>query len=155
MRIFKIQLPIVLLVDLALLFVGCSSSRQPVPRRPLNVSTNAVSTDPQVNAILEQSCYECHSTGGSAPWYAAVSPTYIAAGSARKVLNFSDWQNYDPQKREELLKNIEQSVSAGSMPPGDYSALDHSARLTDDEKMLLIKWASSDRTACTRTNTTK
>jgi hypothetical protein len=128
-----------LLVGLVLLTVGCSSSQQ-MASAPN--STNAVSTDPHVNAILEQSCYECHSTGGSAPWYAAVSPTYIAAGSARKVLNFSDWQNYDPQKREELLKNIEQSVSAGSMPPGDYSALDHSARLADDEKMLLIKWAS-------------
>ncbi len=132
-----------LLVVLALLFVGCSSSQQTAPpETTAQRSTNAVSTDPQVNAILEQSCYECHSTGGSAPWYASVSPTYIAAGSARKVLNFSDWQTYDPQKREELLKNIEQSVNAGSMPPGDYSALDHSARLTDDEKMLLIKWAS-------------
>lgn len=143
MGIFKIQLPMVLLVDLALLFVGCSSSQQtPAPETTAQRSTNAVSTDPQVNAILEQSCYQCHSTGGSAPWYASVSPTYIAAGSARKVLNFSDWQNYDPQKREGLLKSIEQSVSAGSMPPGDYSALDHSARLTDDQKQALLKWAS-------------
>ncbi len=133
----------VLLVDLALLFVGCSSSQQmAAPETTAQRSTNAVSTDPQVNAILEHSCNECHSTGGSAPWYAAVSPTYIAAGSARKVLNFSDWQNYDPQKREELLKNIEQSVRAGSMPPGDYTALDHSARLADDEKKALLKWAS-------------
>ena len=95
-----------------------------------------------MNAILQKSCYECHSTGGSAPWYAAVSPTYLAANSARGVLNFSDWQTYDAQKKSEVLKNIENSVNGGSMPPGDYTALDHSARLTDDEKQVLLKWAS-------------
>jgi hypothetical protein len=58
------------------------------------------------------------------------------------VLNFSDWQTYGARKRAETLKNIEQSVSAGSMPPGDYTALDHSARLTDDQKQALLKWAS-------------
>jgi hypothetical protein len=58
------------------------------------------------------------------------------------VLNFSDWQTYGEQKRAEALKNIERSISAGSMPPGDYTALDHSARLTDDQKQALLKWAS-------------
>ena len=95
-----------------------------------------------MNAILQKSCFECHSTGGSAPWYAAVSPTYLAANSARGGLNFSDWQTYDAQKKSEALKNIAASVSGGSMPPGDYTALDHSARLTDDEKQALLKWAS-------------
>jgi uncharacterized membrane protein len=143
MKIFKIQLAMVLLVDLALLFVGCSSSQQmTAPETTAQRSTNAVSTDPQVNAILEQSCYECHSTGGTAPWYAAVSPTYLAANSARGVLNFSDWQTYDAQTRADALKKIEQSVSGGSMPPGDFTALDHSARITDDEKQALLKWAS-------------
>jgi|SRR5271154_4048745 len=134
MRIFKIQLPMVLLVDLALLFVGCSSSQQAAaPETTAQSSTTAVSTDPQVNAILEQSCYECHSIGGSAPWYAAVSPTYLAANSARGVLNFSDWQTYDAQNKADALKNIEQDVSGGSMPPGDYTALDHSARALHPE----------------------
>jgi hypothetical protein len=58
------------------------------------------------------------------------------------VLNFSDWQTYDAQKRSAALKSIEQSVSAGSMPPGDYTALDHSARLTEEQKQALLKWAS-------------
>ncbi|MBV8138893.1 MAG: heme-binding domain-containing protein [Deltaproteobacteria bacterium] len=143
MQIFTIQLAMVLLVDLTLLFVGCSSSQQTAAlEETAQGSTNAVSTDPRVNAILEQSCYQCHSTGGSAPWYAAVSPTYLAANSARGVLNFSDWQTYDAQKKADALKSIEQTVSGGSMPPGDYTALDHSARLADDQKQALLKWAS-------------
>ena len=139
----KIPLPIAWLVGLAVLIAGCSSSQETAtPAATVPSSTNAVSTDSQVNAALEQSCYQCHSTGGSAPWYAAVSPTHLAANSARRVLNFSDWQTYGARKRAEALKNIEQSVSAGSMPPGDYTALDHSARLTDDQKQALLKWAS-------------
>ncbi len=140
---FKFALLIALLPGLGVLIVGCSSSQQTAtPATTASSSTNAVSTDPQVNAILEESCYQCHSTGGSAPWYAAVSPTYLAANSAREVLNFSDWQTYDAQKRTDALKSIEQSVNAGSMPPGDYTALDHSARLADVQKQALLKWAS-------------
>ena len=130
-------LSIAWLVGLAVLIAGCSSSQQSVPS-----SSNTVSNDSQVNTILQKSCYQCHSTGGSAPWYAAVSPTYLAANSARGVLNFSDWQTYDAQKRSEALKNIEASVNGGSMPPGDYTALDHTARLSDDDKQALLKWAS-------------
>ncbi len=139
----KPLLPIALLIALAVLIVGCSSSQQAAtPEATVPSSTNTVSTDSQVNSILEKSCYQCHSTGGKAPWYAAVSPTYLAANSARGVLNFSDWQTYDAQKKSEALKSIGASVSGGSMPPGDYTALDHSARLTDDEKQALLKWAS-------------
>jgi uncharacterized membrane protein len=139
----KIRFPIALLAGLALVIAGCSSSQETTTSAPAApASTNAVSSDSQVNAILEQSCYQCHSTGGSAPWYAAVSPTYLASNSARGVLNFSDWQTYDAQKKTAALKSIEQSVGAGSMPPGDYTALDHSARLSDDQKQTLLKWAS-------------
>jgi hypothetical protein len=139
----KTFLSIAWLVGLAVLVASCSSSQQAAtPPATVPSSTNAVSTDSQVNTILEKSCYECHSTGGSAPWYAAVSPTYLAANSARGVLNFSDWQTYDAQKKSDALKSIGASVNGGSMPPGDYTALDHSARLTDDEKQALIKWAS-------------
>ena len=128
---------------LGLLIAGCSSSQQAAtPAATVPSSTDTVSNDSQVNAILQKSCYQCHSTGGTAPWYAAVSPTYLAANSARGVLNFSDWQSYDAQKKSDALKSIEASVNSGSMPPGDYTGLDHSARLTDDEKQALVKWAS-------------
>ena len=60
---------------------------------------------------------------------------------ARRV-NFSDWQTYDAEKRTAELKSIEQAVSGGSMPPGDYTALDHTARLSDDQKQVLLKWAA-------------
>jgi uncharacterized membrane protein len=139
----KISLPIASVVGLALLVVGCSSSKTTItPEAAASAPANAVSNNQQVNAILESSCYECHSAAGTAPWYAAVSPTYLSANSARGVLNFSDWQTYDAQKRADELKSIAQSVSGGSMPPGDYTALDHSARLSEEQKQVLLTWAS-------------
>jgi uncharacterized membrane protein len=138
----KTFLLIAWLLALVVLVADCSSSQPDATPAALPSPANAISADSQVNAILQKSCFECHSTGGSAPWYAAVSPTYLAANSARGALNFSDWQTYDAQRKSEALKNIAASVSGGSMPPGDYTALDHSARLTDDEKQALLKWAS-------------
>ncbi len=127
-------------IALALLLAGCSSSQQTIS--PSASPAAAVSSDPEVNAILERSCFQCHSSAGSAPWYAAISPTYLAASSARGVLNFSDWQNYDAEKRAAELESIEKSVNSGSMPPGDYTALDHSARISEDQKQALLKWAA-------------
>lgn len=123
---------------------GCSSSGEATATAAAlsAQASNAVSADPQVNAIVVRACYSCHSTGGTAPWYAAVSPTYLAANSARNALNFSDWQTYDAEKKANELKSIVQSVSGGSMPPGDYTLLDHSARLADAEKQAVINWAS-------------
>jgi hypothetical protein len=139
----KLLLATAWLVGLAALVAGCSSSQEtPASEVIVPSPPNAVSADPQVNAILARSCYECHSTGGSAPWYAAVSPTYLSANSARGVLNFSDWKNYNAQKKTAALKSIEQAVGSGSMPPGDYTALDHSARLTQADKQALLRWAS-------------
>ena len=140
----KLQFQAAWLIGITLLIAGCSSSQSTSSTAaPVPDSANAFSTDPQLNAVVEQSCSQCHSTGGKAPWYATVSPTYLAANSARNALNFSDWQTYDAQRKAAVLKNIEQSVQSGSMPPGDYTALDHSARLGDEQKQLLLKWAAA------------
>jgi uncharacterized membrane protein len=140
---------VLLSVLLGALAAGCSSSQQTAAARSpaANSSSNGISADPRIDAILEKSCYTCHATGGSAPWYAAVSPTYLAAGSARNVLNFSVWPAYDAQKKVAELKSIAQSVSSGSMPPGDYTALDHSARLSEDDKRALLDWVSQTANA--------
>lgn len=118
---------------------GCAGSLAP----PASEHAQAVSRDPEINAILEGSCFQCHSNSGQAPWYAAVSPTYLAANSAREALNFSDWKSSSSEKRAADLKSIEQAVKYGSMTPGDYTALDHAARLSEGQKQALMKWAAS------------
>jgi hypothetical protein len=112
MRFVVTMRPVLVSTLLSLLAVGCSSSGEYVatPSAPLSNSSAAVSADPGVNAILAKSCYSCHSRGGIAPWYAAISPTYLASNSARNALNFSDWQTYDSERKAAELKGIVQSV---------------------------------------------
>ena len=144
MKISAIKTSVIVASILTLVFpvmlFGCSSSQPPTV--PSAAASSPVTNDAEVNTILQKSCYQCHSTGGSAPWYAAVSPYYLAANSARNALNFSDWPSYDAAKRAEELKSIEAAVSGGTMPPSSYTALDHSASLNEDQKQNLVKWAA-------------
>jgi uncharacterized membrane protein len=123
---------------------GCSSSQETASAASAasTGTSGAVSLDPRVNAILETSCYSCHSTGGTAPWYAAISPSYLAAGAARDALNFSDWDSYDAKRKAAELRVIAETVNSGSMPPGDFTLFDRSARLTDDDKQAVLAWTS-------------
>ena len=131
---------------------GCSSSRHPAPvapapapapaSKPAPADSNGISGDTRIDAILERSCYSCHSNGGSAPWRATVSHSYLSAGRGRDQLNFSVWPTYDVRKRRTALKAIEKSITSATMPPGDYTALDHSARLSADDKQALLEWVS-------------
>lgn len=101
------------------------------------------SPNPRVDQILEQSCGSCHTKAGSAPWYASIAPTYIASGSAVRALNLAGWQKYTPQERVTQLAKINQALTSGSMPPHDFTLLDHAARLSEEEKKALLEWTSS------------
>ena len=109
----------------------------------------SVSADPQITTLLARACYQCHATGGSAPWSATFAPSYWFAGPARKTLDFTAWPSYDAQHRADELRSIAKAVRDGEMPPWDYTALDSSARLTPDEQKLVADWA--DRKLATQT----
>lgn len=76
------------------------------------------------------------------PSYAAISPTYLAANCAPPGSQRLRLANGRCGKKAAELKSIVQAVSDGSMPPGDYTALDYSARLGDDEEQTMLNWAS-------------
>jgi hypothetical protein len=75
---------------------------------------------PQVHAILDRSCVDCHSANGHLPWYGHISPVswfvihHVEKG--RKKLDFSDW----PRNDYDLRQNIADSVDDRSMPLHSY-----------------------------------
>ncbi len=124
---------------------GCSSTRK---------TTTPVATDPpviadsQIRAVLTNSCFVCHSNEASPPWYASIAPSYWADRSgARKALNFSEWPRYDTPTKRAAIEAVAAAVSAGSMPPGDYTFFDRSARLTADQKESVTRWAAKHAAA--------
>lgn len=98
-----------------------------------------------VQAILKNACYDCHSNNTRYPWYAYIQPagwllsTHIA--EAKDKLNFNEFGNLSARRQISKLDGIANSIKDDIMPLSSYKLMHRSAQLTADEKELLIKWA--------------
>jgi hypothetical protein len=122
----------------------------PVPRKNPPV-TAAITAPGEVRAILEGSCYDCHSNVTQWPWYSRVAPAswlvYKDVKEGRDELNFSEWGEYTARRRDRKLEELEEKVSEGEMPLKIYLALHREARLSDADRDALIEWSRAERTA--------
>lgn len=103
-----------------------------------------VPSPPEVKAILQRSCYACHSNETVWPWYGYVAPVSWALAKdvrdARHELNFSTWKAYRHDERERLLEEILDQIDEGHMPPWSYLLLHPDARVTRQERDTLRAW---------------
>jgi Haem-binding domain len=121
---------------------GCSSqSAQSAAPAAQAGPANAVTSDPAVKTVLVDSCYDCHSERGDAPWNARLAPSYWFAGSAREKLDFSQWHTYSPQRRKRELTAIAKVVKDREMPPWDYKLFHPSASLDAAQSQTVDQWA--------------
>jgi hypothetical protein len=129
--------------------VGCSSNSHslskaetpPAAATPSHDQWTAFSSNPQVVQILADSCFDCHSEQSNASWYVKIAPSYWFSGSARENLNFTNWKDYDAQRRNEEIAAIGRVVNRGEMPPWDYTVFHPGAELSNEEKDLVAEWA--------------
>ena len=102
----------------------------------------------EIAAILERSCYDCHSHETDWPWYAYVSPVswWVVehVEHARGDLNFSQWPLLDFEELEHNFREIDEQIAKGEMPLKSYLILHPGARLSDEEKDALRRWARSN-----------
>lgn len=104
---------------------------------------------PDVKLILQESCYDCHSNNTEYPWYNNVAPVsywlsnHIKDG--KKHLNFSDWGNYDDEKKDHKLEEVVQMIEAGEMPLNEYTWTHETAKLTEEQQNAVIAWANKTR----------
>jgi len=100
---------------------------------------------PDVAALLERGCKDCHSNRTSWPFYAYIAPASWLVSydvtEGRKHLNMSEWGTYKEGKQVQKLSGIYQSVSDRSMPLPKYIPLHPTANFTDAERQLLSSWA--------------
>jgi len=101
--------------------------------------------NPQVGAILDRSCQDCHSSRTTWPWYSRVAPmSWIVSKhvrEGREVLNFSDWAHQPDLADEPML--ICDAVSDGSMPLRDYTLIHRKAKLSKRDVELICGWAAA------------
>lgn len=97
-----------------------------------------------VVTLLKNSCYDCHSNNTAYPWYSNIQPIgWILARdieNGKAKLNFSEFGSISPRRQISKLQNVENRIKDGTMPLQVYQVMHPSARLTEDEKRLLIDW---------------
>jgi hypothetical protein len=103
-----------------------------------------VPAPPEVRAILERSCYDCHSRKTRWPWYSYVAPaSWLLARDvheARRHLDFTAWDTYSEKKRAKRLREAWEEVKEGDMPLWFYLPLHPDARLSDADRERLHEW---------------
>jgi hypothetical protein len=106
---------------------------------------NHLPVPPQVLAILERSCFDCHSNQTRWPWYSNIAPaSWLVAkdvANGRKHLNFSEWGTYNQKRRASKLEDISDEVDRGDMPDSKYLLIHRDALLSAADKEALLSWA--------------
>ena len=104
---------------------------------------------PQVAAILERSCRDCHSNKTVWPWYANVAPvSWFVIGhvnDGRGMVNLSEWGRYDKDRQEKKLQQMCDLAQDGVMPLTVYTPLHPGSKLTPDDVKTLCDWTEAER----------
>jgi cytochrome c551/c552 len=68
---------------------------------------------------------------------------------ARARLNFSEWADYayDPGTEAHKLEEIERLIKSGAMPPWYYRLMHPRGRLTDAQRITVLRWIEGKRSA--------
>lgn len=126
----------------------------PVKRdNPASEPTQAVESvtvvPPDVHAILERSCNDCHSNQTHWPWYSQVAPvSWLVAHDVhegRRQLNLSEWGIYSAARKSHRLQEICEQLDSGKMPDSKYTLIHRAARLRQDERDAVCAWATATR----------
>ncbi|HVU96862.1 MAG TPA: heme-binding domain-containing protein [Puia sp.] len=145
-RIKKILLT-VLILFIAIQFIQPARNKN---GQVLPTDISKICAIPQnVESILRTACYDCHSNNTNYPWYVNIQPVgwmlarHIKEGKGE--LNFSEFGSYSGRRQASKLKSIENSIKDGAMPLSSYTLIHKGARLSQDEKELVMDWARKTR----------
>ena len=141
-RMKKIGLAVlILLIGIQLIQPARNSSGQ-VPATDIS---KTVFIPENVKSLFQTACNDCHSNNTNYPWYANIQPmgwllaNHIKDGKAE--LNFNEFGSYSQRRQQSKLKSIASQVKDDEMPLASYAFLHKNARLTKEQKALIIDWA--------------
>ena len=115
--------------------------------REVNIPSN-------IQQRLKTSCYDCHSNHTNYPWYSNIQPLgwwlahHIKEGKAE--LNFDEFSSYSNRRQLSKLKAIGESIKDGSMPLPSYTLIHQNAKLSAEDKKMIVDWAEKTRDSLTK-----
>jgi len=99
-----------------------------------------------LTSLFKTSCYDCHSNKTTYPWYSKIQPIRFIMDkhikNGKKELNFNEFVNYSSRRQKSKLKSILSQLNDYKMPLKSYELIHKDARLTEDERKLMIEWVS-------------
>jgi Haem-binding domain len=111
-----------------------------------------VRVPPDVAAILDRACRDCHSNDTRWPWYSNVAPVswwvIDHVNHGRSHFNYSEWAKYPPDEVAKLLEGSCELARKGAMPLPSYLWMHRNARLSAEDVDAVCQWTSGvDRRA--------
>lgn len=142
----------IILIVAVVLFAGIQAIR-PARTNPAVDESQTIfartQMTPEVAAILNRSCNDCHSNKTVWPWYTNVAPVswwltnHVNEG--RQNLNYSEWGRLNTDRQDRKLRQICDEVEDGVMPLSSYLPMHPQARLSDGDKKTLCDWTAAER----------
>jgi hypothetical protein len=134
----KIAILVAVVVGVGIQFIPVKGVGKNPPQR------FKVEAPPQVEAILRKACFDCHSNETRWPWYAKLAPSsWLMARDVlkgRSRMNFSEWGEADEAEKTTDRENSRDQIKDGEMPPWFYLPMHPDAKLSAQEKDLLMAW---------------
>ncbi|OFZ52417.1 MAG: cytochrome C [Bacteroidetes bacterium RIFCSPHIGHO2_02_FULL_44_7] len=141
-KIFKRILLVLLLVFIVMQFFRADRDN---PKFEVSNDFIAITDPPkEIESLLRNACYDCHSNETRYPWYSNVAPIswwlqdHVEEG--REHLNFSNWGSFVLKKQNHKLHECAEEVEEGEMPLSSYTLTHGDANLSAKQKKDLAEW---------------
>ena len=109
--------------------------------------TGRLQAPPEVAAILDRACADCHSNVNRLHWYDKIAPaSWLVNADIRKArsrYNLSTWDSLKPADAQGELWEMVNMIINGKMPLGIYTAIHRNARVTPQEVEVLKAYLTS------------
>ncbi|WP_336514400.1 heme-binding domain-containing protein [Pollutibacter soli] len=102
-----------------------------------------------VEQVLKDGCYDCHSNYTEYPWYSQVQPVaawmnnHVKEGKSE--LNFSNFTQRKIAGQNHKFEEIIETVKEHEMPLSSYTwlGMHPKAKLSDEQRQTLVNWAQA------------
>lgn len=115
----------------------------------LTAFLNETKPSTEVKAILETTCFDCHSSNTNYPWYNTITPVNFWLDShvkdGKKHLDFSKWSDYSVKKKDHKFEELAEEVEEKKMPLPSYTWTHGDANLTDAQIKAIVDWVNQVR----------
>lgn len=106
--------------------------------------TAELQAPPEVQSILKNSCYDCHSNETRLTWFDQVAPGYWLVAhdvkEARRHLNFSEIAKLPAAQQRGALFEAVNMIRLGAMPLPQYQAMHPGTAVTPEQLAVLEKY---------------